>query len=220
MRVWGRWVLAILVAAMIVGVPTAYYRAVYAHAHRLRVVEPGVAYRCGQLTAAGFRDAIKRYWIKLVINLREDEIDPLIPETWQAKPTVRESDLCRQLGVRYEVVNGGDLTPAPGGPADRPAAIDHFLKLVDEARANHEPVLYHCKAGRDRTGQFTALYRIEYNGRSKADALREMKANGFEPFAATDGNVYVRVFIRDYEPRAGRGKPQAAKAGGANRGGD
>lgn len=206
------WVFGAAVAGLVVGVPTAYYRAGYAHAHRLRVIEPGVAYRCGQLTANGFRDAVRRYGIKVIINLREDEPDPLMPETWRAKPTVRESDLCRELGVRYVVVDGGDLSPAPGGPPDRPAAIDHFLDVVDEARANKEPFLFHCKAGRDRTGQFTALYRMEYNGRSKAAALREMKANGFEPFAATDGNAYVRAFVRDYAPGLRNGKPRAVNA--------
>jgi tyrosine-protein phosphatase SIW14 len=218
MRVWGRWVFALAVAAAVVAVPTAYYRANYAHAHRLREIEPGVAYRCGQLTADGFRDAVRRYGIKLIINLREDEPDPLMPETWLAKPTVRESDLCRELGVKFVLVRGGDLTPAPGGPAGRPACIDHFLRVVDEARANREPVLFHCKAGRDRTGQFTALYRMEYNGRSKADAVREMRANGFDRFAATDGNVYLRAFVRDYETGGRGGRPRAATAAGPKAG--
>src|SRR5205814_9161889 len=39
----------------------AYFRAVYSHGKRLRVVEPGRFYRSGQLTAAGFRDAVGRY---------------------------------------------------------------------------------------------------------------------------------------------------------------
>jgi protein tyrosine phosphatase (PTP) superfamily phosphohydrolase (DUF442 family) len=210
MKVWGRWVLALTLVIAIVAIPTAYYRATYAHTHRLRVVEPGVAYRCGQLTANGFREAVRRYGIKIIVNLREDDPDPWLPETWLAPPTIRESALCQELGVKYHVVHGGDLSPAPDDPHGRPAAIDDFLDIMDQARFNREPVLYHCKAGRDRTGQFTALYRIEYNGRSKAAAVREMKANGFDRFAATEGNVYLRVFVRDYEPGRRRSDPRTA----------
>jgi tyrosine-protein phosphatase SIW14 len=214
MLVWGRWVLAILVAAVIVGVPWVYYRATFAHAKRLREIEPGKAYRCGQLTADGFREAVRRYDIKIIINLREDNIDPLIPETWQGKPTIRESELCRELGVRYELVEGGNLSPSPDDPDGRPKAIDDFLSIVDEAREKKLPFMFHCAAGRDRTGQFTALYRMEYNGWSKAAAVRELKGNGFETFAATEANAYLRPFIRDYQPGVRRGRQQAAKAAG------
>ena len=32
---------------------------------------------------------------------------------------------------------------------------------------------------------------MEYQERSQAEAVAEMKANGFSTFAATDGNVYL-----------------------------
>ena len=57
MPAWLRWVLGGVVALIVAGGPLALYRAEYAHAKRLREVTPGRFYRCGQLTAAGFRDA-------------------------------------------------------------------------------------------------------------------------------------------------------------------
>ena len=64
---------------MIVVVPYVHYRATYAHAKRLREVTPGKFYRCGQLTADGFREAIQRYGIRTVINLQDEDPDPRLP---------------------------------------------------------------------------------------------------------------------------------------------
>ena len=212
MRVWGRWGLALLVAAAVVGVPTAYYRATYAHAKRLRVVEPGVAYRSGQLTAAGFREAFRRYKIGVVVNLQEEARDPLVPEGWQARPSVTESEVCKQAGVRYVSLDGGVLDHPDQEPGVRPRAIDQFLDLMDEARAEGRPVLFHCKAGLHRTGLLAAIYRMEYDGWTKARAVRELRANGFGTFAATEANDYVKRFVVDYEPGLRHGQPRAVKA--------
>lgn len=52
-----------------------------------------------------------------------------------------------------------------------------FLKVVDDpARA---PVLLHCYHGADRTGAFIALYRINRQGWTKDEAIREMTGGGY-----------------------------------------
>ena len=189
-----RWVLGLLTAAVVVGVPLGYYRAGYVHARRLRVVADGKLYRCGQLPVAGFREVFARFNIKTVVNIREDARDPLLSANWLThelggKGVVTEADLCRQAGVRYVQIDGGvldDPTPTPNG---RPQAVDDFLKVCDDP-ANW-PVLVHCKAGRDRTGIMTAVWRMEYQGRTVAEAMTELKANGFATFAATDANAYI-----------------------------
>ena len=48
-----------------------------------------------------------------------------------------------------------------------------FLKLVNDP-ANW-PVYAHCKGGRHRTGQMTALYRITKDGWTAVESYREMK---------------------------------------------
>ena len=197
MRTWVRWALGALVAAAVVAVPSVYYRASYDHAKRLRVVTPGKLYRCGQLNAAGFAEAFRRYDIKTVVNLQEDNRDPLLPERWRGEPRVRESEVCAAHGVRYVVLEGGVLDHPGEDPGSRPRVIDDFFRLMDDP-ANH-PVLIHCKAGLHRTGLVTAVYRMEYEGRTPAEAVEELRANGFGTFAATDGNAYLERFILRFE---------------------
>ncbi len=200
MRTALRWILGLCVGVAVIGVPSAYYRSTYAHAKRLREVAPKKFYRCGQLTASGFRDAFRRYDIKTVINLKQEAKDPLLPEEWQAKPTIHESAVCQSSGVAYVTLDGGVLDSLESDPNGRPAVIDDFLAIVDHPEKYPPPYLIHCQAGRDRTGLMVAIYRMEYEHRSKADAVRELKANGFATFAATDGNVYIERFILQYEP--------------------
>jgi hypothetical protein len=215
-----RWLFGITLAALIAGVPFLHFRAVYDHARRLRVVTPGRFYRCGQLTVAGFRDACDRYGIRTVVNVQNEFPDPLIdgraadvkasenlllrelelhrgPLT---KPTVPESDLCRALGVRY-VFLSPELIDPHRIPAERPAAIDEWLRLLDDPSVY--PVLLHCKAGLHRTGLLTAIYRMEYEGWDKHTAVRELKCNGFGEFACTSANAYLVQYIETYKPRRG-----------------
>ncbi|WP_263144879.1 tyrosine-protein phosphatase [Pseudomonas sp. RIT-PI-AD] len=58
------------------------------------------------------------------------------------------------------------------------ADVIQVLRSIREAQANG-PVLIHCKHGQDRTGLIAAMYRILYQGWSKAQALAEMHQAGF-----------------------------------------
>jgi tyrosine-protein phosphatase SIW14 len=209
-----RWALGLVIAVSIVAVPWAHHRSVYAHSKRLRVVAPGKLYRCGQLTEAGFADAIARYRIRTVLNVQNEFPDPPIRQGEAVghesidslifdPPRVRESELCATLGVQYHWLSP-ELIDRRRVPAERPRAIDDFLKLMDDP-ANH-PVLLHCKAGLHRTGLLAAIYRMEYDGWSKQAAVRELKANGFGEFACTTANDYLVQYIQAYQPRQKRGQ--------------
>ena len=208
MKVAVRWVLGVVLALVVAGIPFAHYRASYAHAKRLRVVNPDRLYRCGQLTADGFREAVKRYGVRTVVNLQQEAKDPLIPQSWQGKPSILESEVCASLGVKYVQLDGGVLDRPPDGSTTRPEVIDEFLEVLDDP-ANH-PVLVHCKAGLHRTGLMVAVYRMEYEGWSKSRVTRELRANGFGTFMATEGNPYLVDFISNYEPGFRRGRPVSA----------
>jgi tyrosine-protein phosphatase SIW14 len=215
MRTWVRWALGVTVAAAVVAVPLAYYRSTYDHAKRLRVVTPGTLYRSGQLTAAGFAEAIDRFGIRTVVNLQEDNRDPLLPRGWLGRPAVRESEVCESHGVRYVVLDGGVLDHPDQDPGSRPRVIDDFLEVMDDP-ANH-PVLIHCKAGLHRTGLLVAVYRMDHEGWSAAEAVEELRANGFGTFAATDGNAYLDRFIVRFEPGVRRAGRAAGAPGGTGR---
>jgi protein tyrosine phosphatase (PTP) superfamily phosphohydrolase (DUF442 family) len=202
-----RWVLAGVAVLVAVGPPLAYFRYHYAHAKRFRVVTPGTLYRSGQMTADGLREIVARDGVRTVINLQHEEPDPLLPDRWMGRGVVRESELCRALGVKYVLLTP-DVIP-PGLPLDRvPPVVDDFLAVLDDP-ANH-PVLLHCKAGLHRTGRLTAIYRMEYQGWSEGEALRELRANGYGFVAASEADEFVVRFVQNYTPRAQRPRPPAA----------
>ena len=192
-----RWALGLSIAAALIAVPLTYYRASYAHAKRLREVTPSKFYRCGQLTAEGFRDAFERYHIRTVINLQNEAPDPLMPETYMDEPSVRESQLCAEHGVRYVFLHP-DLLPPTSGPDEQPKVVAEFLEIADDPEAY--PILLHCKAGLHRTGLLTAIYRMEYEAWSLAAAVRELDANGFGKNCHT-GNQYLIQYLQRFRRR-------------------
>jgi protein tyrosine/serine phosphatase len=202
-----RWALAVVVVAVAVGPPVAFFRYQYAHAKRLREVTPGVLYRSGQMTAAGLEAVVGRYGIKTVVNLQHENPDPLLVAHWMGKPTARESELCRRLGVKYVLLTP-DLVPQPNRLDRLPPAVDEFLAVMDDP-ANH-PVLLHCKAGLHRTGRLTAIYRMEYQNWGEGEALREMRANGYGRAASSEADEFVVQFVQNYVPRARRSCPLPA----------
>jgi tyrosine-protein phosphatase SIW14 len=214
MPAWVRWPLAAAIVVLIVGLPLAVYRAQYAHAKRFREVTPGRFYRSGQMTAAGLREAIERYGIKTVINLQHENPDPLMPEAWRGTPSVRESELCRQLGVQYILLKP-DVLPEPNTVETRPPVLDEYLRILDDPASY--PVLIHCKAGLHRTGRLTAVYRMEYEGWSVGEAVRELRANGYGYSMASEADDFVVQFIQNYEPRPRADRGRTAGQPGASR---
>jgi|SRR5687768_4260464 len=115
-------------------------------------------YRGSQPTAGQF-DELKRLGIKTIVDLRQDSIDGA-------------SEQARKAGLQYVNI---PLT------TKRPATEDQtarFLNLVNDP-ANW-PLFVHCKGGRHRTGEMTAIYRITHDGWSGDKAYEEMKKYDFE----------------------------------------
>jgi hypothetical protein len=188
----------VLVTALIgiVGVaPVVYFRRVYDTDKRLRIVHPGRVYRSGQMTADGFADAVNRYHIRTIINVQDEFPDPDLDASFWSRRTIKESALCRELGVHY-IHLAPTLISRRLIPAKRPPAIDELLAILDD-EANY-PVLIHCHAGLHRTGLLTAVYRMEYEGWSADEAFREMKAQGFGPWVCTSANDYVTQYVLSY----------------------
>jgi hypothetical protein len=190
-----RWLLIAGIVVLIVVVPVVCYRDVYAHNKRLREVDAGKFYRCGQLTADGFTDAISRYHIRTVVNVQDEYPDPDLDKCFFSSATVKESELCKLLGVRY-VYLPPDLIARHLLPQQRPEAIGKFLALMDDPKSY--PVLIHCHAGLHRTGVLTALYRMEYDGWGPEETIRELKANGFSEWQCTSANDYIKQYILTY----------------------
>jgi protein tyrosine/serine phosphatase len=194
-----RWTFGIAIATLVSVVPVVHYRWEYTHAKRLREVVPGKLYRSGSMTADGFADALARYGFRTIINLQDEWPDPELSQSYFRWKKVHEKELCERLGVRY-VYLPPDTISRRKVPQERPAAIDKFLEIL--ADPGNYPILLHCRAGLHRTGVMTAVYRMEYDGWTPAQALRELKANGFGEFPATSANDYITQYILTY--RRGR----------------
>jgi protein tyrosine/serine phosphatase len=194
-----RWTVVALIVGIVGIAPFFFFRAVYGHNKRLREVTPGLVYRSGQLTAEGFTDAVEQLHLKTIINLQDDFPDPDLSLSFLDRRTIKESELCRQLGVRYVFI-GPDLTWRKRVGMARPQAIEQFLAVMDDP--DSYPVLIHCKAGLHRTGVMTAIYRMEYEGWTTRQALQELKANGFGEWNCTADNDYVMQYVLAYKVRS------------------
>lgn len=195
---WFASLLVTLIVVLIAVVPIINYRDNYTNYRRLRVVAPGKFYRSGQLTAKGFRDAIDRYGIKTILNVQNEFPDPMIRFDFFDSRSISESILCQQLGVNYRFI-APELLPRTQIPQYHPRAIDEFLQIMDDPELY--PILIHCKAGLHRTGLLCAIYRIEYERWSIAEAVRELRAHGFGDSACTIANDYLVQYLSIYRPR-------------------
>lgn len=75
---------------------------------------------------------------------------------------------------------------------------DNVVAALQAIRAAEKegPVLLHCWHGADRTGLVTAMYRILYQGWSKAQALDELQNGGYGYHAMWKN---IPVYLRDVD---------------------
>ena len=115
-------------------------------------------YRGSQPSAEQFED-LKRLGVKTIIDLRKDRVE-------------QASDWAQAAGLQYINI---PLTTKKAATEDQ---TREFLKLVNDPA--NQPVYVHCKGGRHRTGQMTAILRITNEGWTSDQAYKEMKKYDFE----------------------------------------
>lgn len=131
------------------------------------------------LFRGGMPDDVGVQWlrekgIRTVINLRHYHGDS-------------EGELVRAAGLRYERI------PLESTDAPEPEQVQRFFEILSDPAAH--PIYVHCLHGVDRTGTMIALYRMEREGWSNADALAEM-----EHFGAHSILHDLRRFVGVYRP--------------------
>jgi protein tyrosine/serine phosphatase len=182
--------LALVVA--LTSITFGYYRMRYDHAKRLRVVTPGKLYRSGQLTAAGFEDALRRFQIRTVLNLQNEAPNPVL-ETGES-----EREVARRLGAKFVFIEVDLLNPWEA-EGKNPASLEEFYALMEDP--NNFPMLIHCRAGLHRTGILTAIYREEFEGWTRDQAMRELRGHGFGDTNCTSRNNYIQQYLLQRTPR-------------------
>lgn len=134
-------------------------------------------YRGGQPDGDEGYAWLKAQGVKTVISLR----------SWnEEKAAVEKHGMTSvRLAVQADVF---------GSEPPTEAQIGEFFRIVlDPARG---PVYFHCKHGKDRTGTMAALYRIEVDGWTSAEAIQEMQEFGYH-----DVFKDLIEFVRNYKPR-------------------
>jgi protein tyrosine phosphatase (PTP) superfamily phosphohydrolase (DUF442 family) len=152
---WGVWILA----------DRGYRHTRWDH---WDVVKPGILYRSGQLSPDELEQAVARFGIRTVVNLR-------LP----TENGTEEKAVARSLGVDYRNY------PMPGDGFGLESQFREFLELFDQPE--RQPVLVHCARGTCRTGAAVAMYRFERDGWTIEDVQREF-----------DRQVYRNGFLAGY----------------------
>ena len=115
---------------------------------RFSVVEKGRVYRSGALRPALLQKKVQQLGIRTVIDFRREKGKGRIQ---------KEKDFLEQLGVQHIHLRSRQV---PGE-----STVKNFLKIMNEQE--NYPVLLHCSHGRGRACLFSAIYLMEYLGRSK-----------------------------------------------------
>jgi tyrosine-protein phosphatase SIW14 len=157
-------------------------------------VDENRLYRSGQMTPEGFRRVVREQGIRTVISLR-DRVD----ESGEYEDGA-EVEYCREHGIGFYRLPPADWTPV-GGVIPGDENIKEFLRILDDP-TTQRPVLIHCFAGIHRTGAHCAVYRIEYQNWSAADAIAEMRAVG------TSRSTFADNLIQYLEAYTPRGRPE------------
>lgn len=122
-----------------------------------REVDPGRFFRSGQLDPDQLREVVTTFGIRTVVNLRGESPG----KSWYED----EVRAARELGVAHHDVRLSSRS------LPRPGELAKLLALYREASY---PILVHCDAGADRSGEADALYRIEQLGQTPGDALEAL----------------------------------------------
>lgn len=135
-----------------------YVASTFRPAKNFHEVDPGKFYRSAQLTGDEFADAIERFGIKTIINLRGAGPG----EAWYDD----EARVSKEKGV--ELLNFGFSTKhVPHRHA--------LIPFLDALKTAKRPILVHCRSGADRTGEVSTIYKMLYMGKTKEEALDQLR---------------------------------------------
>jgi len=172
-----RWKKILLMLAAAVLAPVVYFQ-VWTLTGRVATVDRGRLYRSAALPAERLAGLCRQHGITTVVDLRTEPTE-----------TAAEATALRRAGITH--------VSLPTGQVPTSDVVARFLQLMDEK--HREPVLIHCAQGYGRSGVFTAIYRMEYQGWSNRRAMLEeivvFGATSFWP--GTDKGR----FLSAYKPR-------------------
>jgi tyrosine-protein phosphatase SIW14 len=135
-------------------------------------------YRGAQPQEVGFSE-LKLLGITTIVDLRSEDREKV---EWERKHA-------ESLGMRFVHIPVNGWSP----PTDEQVA--QFLSLLRDNPG--QKVFMHCHFGEDRTGVFTAIYRIAFDKWSADRAIQEMYFFGFNGL----WHPSMKTFVRDFPAR-------------------
>lgn len=174
---------SLIVLALIVS-PAVWAVRQQAQTRNFHAVRPGVLYRSGQMTKEGLQRVLNDYHIKTVINLRDG----------QSQRDRAEEEFCKSEEINFVRIlpsRWGD----EGGSVPVETGVQRFREIMKDPR--NYPVLVHCFAGIHRAGSYCAIYRMEFEHWTNAQAIAEMKECGYHNL---DDELDILGFMEQYRP--------------------
>ncbi len=154
-----------------------------------RTVEKGQFYRSSQLGEKDLADAIERYGIKTVINLRAEH-ERAHGDWWTMEHRVAKENGARVLDV-----------PLLSGTPPNKEEVEKLLRAMDDPA--NMPVLVHCYHGSIRSAAIEGLFRIEYMGEDGETAYDRMTTWGRD---LEEDYPLIADFVKNYVARAKKAK--------------
>lgn len=113
------------------------------------------------------------------------------PRTGTANGLPQEAKWAEKQGIKFHWL--------PFYAKDNPPKnyIKKFFEVTDKARLNNERVFIHCRYGADRTGVFSAIYKIRNYKASLDKTIKEMLKYGHDAY----GNPNLIPFVIKYKHR-------------------
>lgn len=131
-------------------------------------VAPGIL-RGAQPEPEGY-ETLRKMGVKTVVNLR----------TLHAEKKAVAAAGMRWVEIPIDVTQAID-----------PAAVRQAVAVLTDPA--NQPVFIHCSRGKDRVGVIVAVYRMEVDGWTEAEAQAEMEAFGFHEIW-----FHLKDFVRRY----------------------
>ncbi len=145
----------LVVFAFLVAAVAVFFAHLYLN-NNFHVVYPNQVYRSSQMSQQALLDAVEKYKIKTVINLRGKH-----PEDLWYRNEMRAS-------LADHIIHIDLSLPAHGLPTN-----DELIQLMNLLETAKKPFIIHCHAGADRTGLASAMVMILAGDKNKTEITKQ-----------------------------------------------